>query len=105
MHGVVWCTGGRLRKLFYASLAMGGAAAVCYPREAADISRRGWTAVRELGVAAYRDNISPGLSFCSSQRYLRILERTPATFNFNFLLLCIYVFFPDLTPECCFIQN
>jgi len=40
--------GGFLRKTFYSTFAMAGAASVCYPNQAKDLIRRGWRSARDL---------------------------------------------------------
>jgi len=56
---------------------MAAAAAVCYPSQAADISRRGWTAVRDVTVQTYRDNVSPGRADQISERTKQDKKATP----------------------------
>jgi len=50
--------GGFFRKTLYASIAMAGAASLCYPDQAASISKKGWRTVRDFTSQAYKDNVS-----------------------------------------------
>ena len=47
--------GGVVKKTLYAAGAMTAAAAVCYPREATDISRYSWNVASQFAVTTYRD--------------------------------------------------
>lgn len=49
--------GGLIRKAVYASIGMTAAASVCYPREAEDITKRGWHVVRDFAYKTYDDSV------------------------------------------------
>ena len=42
-----------IKRLFYTGLGAGGAAAVCYPNEATDLSKEAYTEAQRLGYIAY----------------------------------------------------
>jgi len=48
-------TGGVLKKTMLATAAMTAAAAVCYPREATDISKYSWNIASDFAVSTYHD--------------------------------------------------
>jgi len=49
------CTGGLVKKTMLAAVAMTAAAAVCYPREATEISKYGWNVASDFATTAYHD--------------------------------------------------
>jgi len=57
--------GGFFRKTIYASISMAGAASLCYPDQAAAISKKSWRTVRDFTSQTYKDNVSPGSSSSS----------------------------------------
>ena len=48
-------TGGVLKKTLLATAAMTAAAAVCYPREASDISKYSWNVTSDFATSMYHD--------------------------------------------------
>ena len=48
-------TGGMLKKTVLATGAITAAAAVCYPREATDISKYGWNVASDFAATTYHD--------------------------------------------------
>ena len=48
-------TGGVLKKTVLATGAMIGAAAVCYPREATEISKYSWNITSDFATTTYHD--------------------------------------------------
>jgi len=48
-------TGGLVKKTLLSALAMTGAAAVCYPREATDISKYSWAMASDFTTSTYHE--------------------------------------------------
>jgi len=56
MWNIVTCeSGGVLKKTVLSATAMTAAAAVCYPREATDISKYSWNVASDFASTTYHD--------------------------------------------------